>query len=406
MYIADFSASAPWDTKNIIGVRRFLDRVYNLFIEGTGKIAEDDEEAMRNIHKTIKKVGSDIENYKFNTAIAQMMICLNYGAPKDTEKSTFWRESFVKLLHPFAPHIAEEIWQEMNPIQETLSKVYLATGNKQKLERIQKVFSRIDDAVSFEIYPEMVEVEENAETPMECALQKIEPYKEKENEFPIIAIDTAVYFDGQETNPTHVKRAALSAIGKTESECTQEEIAKAMVDYYKDIAKKAGGQKEFYYIDALAVLYPDGVIETAEWKREYILQDTEHSPTQLYFPMRSLFISKITGKGDHNSTEEDFFIEMQGQSNALKELFGYGKESIFFSEWPEYDEGMTIDNEVTIGVQILGKLRGEIRIAIDEDKESVLAKARTQENVAKWLEGKEIVKEIYVPGKIVNIVIK
>jgi inosine/xanthosine triphosphate pyrophosphatase family protein len=86
----------------------------------------------------------------------------------------------------------------------------------------------------------MVEVEETADTPMECALQKLEPYRESSLEFPIIAIDTAVYFDGQETNPTHVKRAALAAIGKTESECSQEEIAQAMINYYKDIAHKAG----------------------------------------------------------------------------------------------------------------------------------------------------------------------
>ena len=55
---------------------------------------------------------------------------------------------------------------------------------------------------------------------------------------------------------------------------------------------------------------------------------------------------------------------------------------------------------------MLGKLRGEIQISKDEDKESVLQKAKMQENVAKWLEGKDIVKEIYVPGKICNLVVK
>ena len=57
-------------------------------------------------------------------------------------------------------------------------------------------------------------------------------------------------------------------------------------------------------------------------------------------------------------------------------------------------------------MQVLGKLRGEIQISKDEDKDTVLAKAKAQETVAKWLEGKEIVKEIYVTGKIVNIVVK
>jgi leucyl-tRNA synthetase len=67
---------------------------------------------------------------------------------------------------------------------------------------------------------------------------------------------------------------------------------------------------------------------------------------------------------------------------------------------------MTIDSEITIWVQVLGKLRGEITIATWEDKDSVLQKAKSNADVAKWLEGKTLVKEIYVPGKIVNLVVR
>jgi leucyl-tRNA synthetase len=85
MYMADFKDSAPWDPKGIVGVRRFLDKVYRIFVgekseenlkksEETNKIS--DEEKMRLLHKTIKKVSNDIENYKFNTAIAALMILL------------------------------------------------------------------------------------------------------------------------------------------------------------------------------------------------------------------------------------------------------------------------------------------------------------------------------------------
>jgi leucyl-tRNA synthetase len=88
------------------------------------------------------------------------------------------------------------------------------------------------------------------------------------------------------------------------------------------------------------------------------------------------------------------------------ELFGLGKDSIFFAEWPSYDEALTVDNELTIGVQVLGKLRGEVHVSVDEAQDSVLAKAKANPDVAKWLEGKQIVKEIYVPGKIVNVVVK
>jgi leucyl-tRNA synthetase len=81
-------------------------------------------------------------------------------------------------------------------------------------------------------------------------------------------------------------------------------------------------------------------------------------------------------------------------------------ESIFFAPWPEFDEAMTIDTTLTIWVQILGKLRGTIEVQKDEPQDSVLAKAKQNPDVIKWIDGKEIVKEIYVPGKIVNIVIK
>jgi leucyl-tRNA synthetase len=80
--------------------------------------------------------------------------------------------------------------------------------------------------------------------------------------------------------------------------------------------------------------------------------------------------------------------------------------SIFFEKWPKYDEKIVVDNEIEIAIQVLGKLRGTIKISKNEEQESVLTKAKANEEVKKWLEGKEIVKEIYVPWKIVNFVIK
>ncbi len=77
MYLADFKDSAPWDTTAMIGMRRFLDRVYTLFIEGKEKYAEDDMLAMKTLHKAIQQIGEGIDNYKFNTAIAQLIIVMN-----------------------------------------------------------------------------------------------------------------------------------------------------------------------------------------------------------------------------------------------------------------------------------------------------------------------------------------
>jgi hypothetical protein len=69
--------------------------------------------------------------------------------------------------------------------------------------------------------------------------------------------------------------------------------------------------------------------------------------------MSSLYVSKYTGKRLHESNDEDFFVEFAGQSEALEELFELQGGSIFFTDWPEYDEAMTIDSEITIGVQVL-----------------------------------------------------
>lgn len=178
-----------------------------------------------------------------------------------------------------------------------------------------------------------------------------------------------------------------------------------MIHFYRAKAQAEGGKIPFYYRDAFVVLFPNGEIQQYEYKREYILTDQSVGDIYPDAPMRSLYISKVTGKRAHETTMKDYIQEFSCQAEAFKTLFSL-PNSIYFAEWPEYNEAMTVDNEVTIGVQVLGKLRGDIQITVDEDKESVLQKARTQENVAKWLEGKEIVKEIYVPGKIVNIVIK
>jgi len=197
MYMADFKDSAPWDTKNIIGVKRFLEKVERAFNSVEAKFAEDDLEAIKLLNKTIRKVEGDIENYKFNTAIASMMILVNYGRPTDEKLFLEWKEKFNIILSAFTPFLAEELWEEM-----------------------------------------------------------------------------------------------------------------------------------------------------------------------------------------------------------------WNKKSIFFAAWPEVDESILVENTIKIAVQVLWKVRWTIEIEKDESKDSVLEKARNNEDVAKWLEGKNLVKEIYVPWKIVNLVVK
>jgi leucyl-tRNA synthetase len=197
MYMAEFKDTAPWDTKSITWVRRFIEKSERLFWAEAKISTEDDNNTMKLLHKTIKKVEEDIENYKFNTAIAALMILVNNWLPKDKKLQLEWKNIFVRLLHPFTPHLSEELWERL-----------------------------------------------------------------------------------------------------------------------------------------------------------------------------------------------------------------WNTESVFKSSWPKYDEKMTIDDTITIAVQILWKVRWTIEISKDEDQSSVLKKAKSSPDIIKWIEWKEIVKEIYVPGKIVNLVVK
>ncbi len=114
MNMAGFTDTAPWNPEAIVGVRRFLDKAYSAFVEGKNT-AKDDMKAMKLLHKTVKKVGEDIVGYKFNTAISALMILLNEGVPSDPEFAQEWKEKFTILLHPFAPHMAEELYTFCHP---------------------------------------------------------------------------------------------------------------------------------------------------------------------------------------------------------------------------------------------------------------------------------------------------
>jgi len=201
--------------------------------------AKSDDEAMKTLHKAMKKIEEDIENYKFNTAIAQMMILLNTGEPQDTEKNLEWKRAFIQLLHPFAPHMAEECWEMVAPEKRNILKVYFATGNNGKIKRAQSIFDALKSNITLEKVPEFIEVEETGATPLECAMQKIQAYKGKNYSVPVMAADTAVYFDNQDFDSTKVRRAALEEVGKTESEVSEQECAEIMVEFYRNKASQA-----------------------------------------------------------------------------------------------------------------------------------------------------------------------
>ena len=85
----------------------------------------------------------------------------------------------------------------------------------------------------------------------------------------------------------------------------------------------------------------------------------------------------------------------------------HGKDnSIFLSLWPEYDDTKLVKNTMTIAVQINGKLRGQIDVDTSMEKNNILMEAKSHNNVSTHLDGKELIKEIYIPNKLINFVVK
>ena len=197
MFMGPLEADKPWNDDAVSGSKKFLDRVWRLYIEDNKIKDEDNSNIEKVYHQTVKKVTEDFETLNFNTAISQMMIFINSVYKEDIFPEKY-AKGFIKLLNPVAPHITEEIWN--------------------------------------------------------------------------------ILFD-----------------------------------------------------------------------KENILAN---------------------------------------------------------SAWPEYDEEKTKENSITIGIQVNGKLRGTIEINKDSSKEEILKIAKENENVQKHIENKEIIKEIVVPGKIVNFVVK
>ena len=115
MFMGPFEQSSSWDIKGIVGMRRFLERVWKLRERIERQATSDkkqQQELEKLIHKTIKKVTEDIENLKFNTAISQLMILVNGMEKQDNLQLTTYK-LLLKLLAPFSPHICEEIWHQL-----------------------------------------------------------------------------------------------------------------------------------------------------------------------------------------------------------------------------------------------------------------------------------------------------
>lgn len=120
MFLGPLEQSKPWDTNGIDGVHKFLRKVWRLFFDRDGKMIVSDEKAsaeeLKVLHRTIKKTVDDIERFSFNTAVSSFMICINDLNSLACNKREIL-EPLLVIMAPFAPHITEELWQNLGHSQ-------------------------------------------------------------------------------------------------------------------------------------------------------------------------------------------------------------------------------------------------------------------------------------------------
>ncbi|MEG2060678.1 MAG: class I tRNA ligase family protein, partial [Alistipes sp.] len=125
MFLGPLEQSKPWDTNGIDGVHKFLRRFWRLFFDRDDRLLLTDDKPsdkeLRTLHKTIKKISEDIENFSFNTSVSAFMICLNELG--DCNKRAIL-EPLTILLAPFAPHIAEELWHTLGHTTSVCDAAY------------------------------------------------------------------------------------------------------------------------------------------------------------------------------------------------------------------------------------------------------------------------------------------
>ena len=126
MFLGPLEQAKPWNTAGITGVFSFMKKLWKLYFDDNGFKVTDEEPSgasLKTLHKTIKKVEDDIENFSFNTSVSSFMIAVNeLTAQKCTNKSVL--QPFLILISPYAPHIAEELWSALGNTTSIATEVF------------------------------------------------------------------------------------------------------------------------------------------------------------------------------------------------------------------------------------------------------------------------------------------
>ncbi|MGB4206346.1 MAG: leucine--tRNA ligase [Bacteroidales bacterium] len=137
MFLGPLEQSKPWDTNGIEGVFRFIRKLWRLFHDNDNNynVSEEEptEKELKILHKTIKKVGEDIERFSFNTSVSSFMICVNDLAEQKCNKKAILQE-LVILISPYAPHLAEELWHKLGNTESVYNAVFPEYDEKYLIE--------------------------------------------------------------------------------------------------------------------------------------------------------------------------------------------------------------------------------------------------------------------------------
>ncbi|MDD5547569.1 MAG: leucine--tRNA ligase [Candidatus Pacebacteria bacterium] len=166
-FMGEYHLGGPWNPTGILGVHRFLNRAYQFvgkFSKPVSKTSKNKEAVEHLLHKTIKKVGDDIELQKFNTAISALMVLLNEMEKNPENCTKEMAESFLKLLAPFAPHLTEELWNNLGNKKSIYLESWPEYSKKyiidEKVELIIQINGRLRDKLLVARGMQQLEIEE------------------------------------------------------------------------------------------------------------------------------------------------------------------------------------------------------------------------------------------------------
>lgn len=194
MFMGPFDQAIPWDTKSIFGMSRFINKVWNLATEKTltdceikgGQCKCAPAGLPQLLHKTIKKVTEDIEDFHFNTAISQMMIFVNFASKFDSLPKPAV-EKFLQILSPFAPHIAEELWDVLGRKESIFLQVWPEYNKELIKDEMVNLVVQINGKVRETIKVEVGVTEEEAKK-LAALQEKIKPWLEGKEIIKIIFV--------------------------------------------------------------------------------------------------------------------------------------------------------------------------------------------------------------------------